>query len=163
MSSAQVREMFLTDAPAETVGKKLRVELGDPVELTFKDAYDEVYKRIGYEGESVMEVAVRNDFETIQALCGGELSCATCHAFFTFDPAAPIPTATSSTLAPSMIEISASRLPDVTPQPPTLPSVSEEEEDQLDNAMGRQDNSRLSCQIKVTKDLSRWVIGLPRY
>jgi 2Fe-2S ferredoxin len=33
------------------------------------------------EGESVMEVAVRNNIPRVIGECGGEMSCATCHVY----------------------------------------------------------------------------------
>lgn len=52
--------------------------------------------------------------------------------------------------------------------PAPVPSVSEAEEDMLDYAIGRRDESRLGCQIPVTKDLVHWLQGggqlkLPRF
>jgi len=49
-----------------------------------------------------------------------------------------------------------------------LAPASENEEDMLAYAIGRRDESRLGCQIEVTKELTEWVkqggrIGLPRY
>lgn len=49
-----------------------------------------------------------------------------------------------------------------------MPDLTDEEEEQLDFAMGRKDDSRLACQVPVTKALGEWVksggvIGLPRY
>jgi 2Fe-2S ferredoxin len=72
-------------------------------------------------GDSVMETAVRNGVPGIVAECGGSLSCATCHVF--------------------VDEAEAGQLPPM-----------EEMEDEMlwGAAVDRQDNSRLSCQIKVT-------------
>ena len=72
-------------------------------------------------GDSVMETAVRNGVPGIVAECGGSLSCATCHVF--------------------VDEAEARQLPPM-----------EEMEDEMlwGAAVDRQDNSRLSCQIKVT-------------
>jgi ferredoxin len=138
---------------------KLKTALGDPVELTFMTYDEEEIKVVGYEGETLMEVGVRNDFETIQAQCGesfflifylrvililaqigGHCECATCHVHV-------IPPEPGSSLESSL----------------SLPLISEEEEDQLEFAMGRRDDSRLSCQIVVTKQLGQYVIELPQY
>lgn len=71
-------------------------------------------------GDSVMETAVRNGVPGIVAECGGSLSCATCHVFV--NPA----------------ELAA------------LPAMEEMEDEMLWGAAeDRQDNSRLSCQIKL--------------
>lgn len=74
-------------------------------------------------GDSVMETAVRNGVPGIVAECGGSLSCATCHVFV--DPA----------------DLDA------------LPPMEDMEDEMLwGTAVDRQDNSRLSCQIKVGED-----------
>jgi ferredoxin, 2Fe-2S len=73
-------------------------------------------------GDSVMETAVRNGVPGIVAECGGSLSCATCHVFVD-----------EADLA-------------------TLPPMEEMEDEMLwGAAQDRQDNSRLSCQIKVSE------------
>ena len=71
-------------------------------------------------GDSVMETAVRNGVTAIVAECGGSLSCATCHVF----------------VAPEELE--------------TLEPMSEMEDEMLyGTAVDREDNSRLSCQIRL--------------
>jgi ferredoxin, 2Fe-2S len=75
-------------------------------------------------GDSVMETAVRNGVPGIVAECGGSLSCATCHVFVREDEA------------------------------DQLPEMSEMEDEMLyGTTEDRRDNSRLSCQIKVTEDM----------
>lgn len=59
----------------------------------------------------------------IEAICGGCLSCATCHIYVDG------------------------------PSPETLPAPAEEEQDLLDGLLHVRENSRLSCQIEVTPDL----------
>lgn len=74
-------------------------------------------------GDSVMETAVRNGVPGIVAECGGSLSCATCHVYV--DEA----------------------------DLPKLPPMEEMEDEMLwGTTEDRQDNSRLSCQLKVTED-----------
>ncbi|TFD32286.1 2Fe-2S iron-sulfur cluster-binding protein [Cryobacterium cryoconiti] len=78
----------------------------------------------GFAGDSVMETAVRNGVPGIVAECGGSLSCATCHVFVCADSAE------------------------------LFPPVAGLEDDMLDGtAVDREDNSRLSCQLKLTDDL----------
>lgn len=73
-------------------------------------------------GDSVMETAVRNGVSGIVAECGGSLSCATCHVYVD-----------EADLA-------------------MLPEVEEMEDEMLwGTSEDRLDNSRLSCQIKVTE------------
>ncbi len=74
----------------------------------------------GRPGDSVMETAVRNGVPGIVGECGGSLSCATCHVFVAQD-----------TL-------------DLVGGPGDL------EDEMLDGtAVDREENSRLSCQIKL--------------
>lgn len=53
--------------------------------------------------------------------------------------------------------------------PAPIPPISEAEEDMLEYAIGRREGqSRLGCQVKVTKALLRWLEGggelkLPRF
>lgn len=159
MSPASARALYLDSIASlpidSTNGKskkkaKVKSELGDPVTLTFVTYDEEVITAVGYEGETLMEVGVRNDFETIQAQCGGHCECATCHIHL-IPPDLPIHEAASNGRIPIAVPIA------------VLPPVSEEEEDQLEFAMGRRDDSRLSCQINVTKELTSWTIELPRY
>ncbi len=76
------------------------------------------------DGVSVMEAIRDSGFDELLALCGGCCSCATCHVYV--DPAFA----------------------------GTLPPVSEDENDLLDSSDHRTENSRLSCQVKVTADLA---------
>jgi 2Fe-2S ferredoxin len=84
------------------------------------------------EGWSVMEGAVKNMIPGIDADCGGACACATCHVFVD-DPAMAA----------------------------KIPPKSDMEETMLDFAPEIQPNSRLSCQIKVTKDLDGLVVRMP--
>lgn len=75
-------------------------------------------------GDSVMETAMRNGVKGMVAECGGSLSCATCHVFVCEDDMQ------------------------------SLPEKDEMEDEMLwGTAVERQDNSRLSCQIRVTEDM----------
>jgi len=74
-------------------------------------------------GFSVMEAIRDNGFDNLLALCGGCCSCATCHVHV--DPAFA----------------------------DKLPKISEDESDLLDSSDHRDENSRLSCQIKMTDAL----------
>jgi len=85
------------------------------------------------EGLSVMEGAVRNLIPGIDADCGGACACATCHVYV--DEAWREKTGTRSAMEESM----------------------------LDFADGVEDNSRLSCQIKVTADLDGLIVRTPEY
>ena len=82
-------------------------------------------------GQSVMEAAVRENLPGIDAECGGVCACATCQVYV--DPA------WFDKLVPK----------------------SEEEQSMLDFATSVQENSRLSCQIKVAPDLEGLIVTLP--
>ena len=85
------------------------------------------------DGLSVMEGAIRNLVPGIDADCGGACACATCHVYI--DEAWQKKTGERSAMEESM----------------------------LDFADGVQDNSRLSCQIKVTADLDGLIVSTPEY
>ena len=77
----------------------------------------------GEAGLSVMEVIRDNGFDELLALCGGCLSCATCH-----------------------VHVDAEWIGQ-------LPPMDADEDDLLDSTEGRDETSRLSCQIPFTHDL----------
>ncbi len=82
-------------------------------------------------GMSVMEAALKNMVPGIDADCGGACACATCHVY----------------VEPEWLEAVGER--------------SEMEEDMLDFAFDVQDNSRLSCQIKVSDALDGLTVKVP--
>lgn len=82
-------------------------------------------------GSTVMEAAIRNAIPGIEAECGGACACATCHVY--------VDEAWLGALKPS--------------QPM--------EEDMLDFAFDVRDNSRLSCQIKVSDALDGLIVRTP--
>ena len=82
-------------------------------------------------GLSVMEGAVKNNIPGIDADCGGACACATCHVYV--DAAF-----TEKVGKPSAMEQS-----------------------MLDFAENVEENSRLSCQIKVSDDLDGLVVRMP--
>jgi 2Fe-2S ferredoxin len=82
-------------------------------------------------GQSLMRAAVDNGVPGIDADCGGECACATCHVYV--DPAWFDKTGARSDMEQSMLSFAA-----VT-----------------------QDNSRLSCQIVVDDALDGLVVRLP--
>ena len=83
------------------------------------------------EGLSVMEGAVKNGVAGIDADCGGACACSTCHVYV--DPA----------------------------WADKLPAREVMEEDMLDFAFEPNENSRLTCQLKVTADLDGLVVRMP--
>ncbi|MFM8747418.1 MAG: 2Fe-2S iron-sulfur cluster-binding protein [Aestuariivirga sp.] len=85
----------------------------------------------GLPGMSVMEAAVKNMVPGIDADCGGACACATCHVY----------------VEPEWVEKVGSRNP--------------MEEDMLDFAFDVRDNSRLSCQIKISDALDGLRVKVP--
>jgi len=83
------------------------------------------------DGLSVMEGAVNNLIPGIDADCGGACACATCHVY--------------------VDEKWAGKTGD----------VSDMEETMLDFAEDRRENSRLSCQIKVSDELDGLSVTMP--
>jgi 2Fe-2S ferredoxin len=67
-----------------------------------------------------MEALRDGGHDELLALCGGCCSCATCHVY----------------IAPEFLGL--------------LPAMSEDENELLDSTSFRKENSRLSCQIKLT-------------
>lgn len=72
----------------------------------------------GQSGLSVMEIIRESGIDELLALCGGCLSCATCHVY----------------VDPAFADL--------------MPPISEDEDDLLDSSSHRQASSRLSCQIR---------------
>jgi 2Fe-2S ferredoxin len=82
-------------------------------------------------GETVMEAAVRNQVPGIEADCGGACACATCHIYVHAD------------------------------WTKVTGNASEMEEDMLDFAYDVRENSRLSCQLRVSEELDGLVVTTP--
>ncbi|MEM8645831.1 MAG: 2Fe-2S iron-sulfur cluster-binding protein [Pseudomonadota bacterium] len=83
------------------------------------------------DGMTLMESAVKNMVPGIDADCGGACACATCHVY----------------IEPDWLEATGDR--------------EEMEEDMLDFAFDVRDNSRLSCQIKVSPALDGLTVRVP--
>ena len=84
-------------------------------------------------GQSIMQGAVNNMVDGIIAECGGNCNCATCHIYVSEDWVDKIPPA------------------------------SDEEKEMLEGAAEPKENSRLSCQIKVTDELDRLKVHIPEF
>jgi ferredoxin, 2Fe-2S len=85
----------------------------------------------GEAGNSIMQTARDNMVPGIIGDCGGNCSCATCHGY----------------VEPAWLA--------------KLPPRSENEIVMLDGVMHLEDNSRLTCQIKLTPELDGIVVRLP--
>ena len=83
-------------------------------------------------GLSVMEGAIQNNIPGIDADCGGSMACATCHVY----------------VKEEWFN--------------NLPQKEQGEEDMLDMAFEPKKNSRLSCQILVSKEIDGIVVDLPK-
>jgi ferredoxin, 2Fe-2S len=83
-------------------------------------------------GQTLMEAAVKHAVPGIDADCGGACACATCHVYV--DPAWAGKTGEASGMEVSM----------------------------LDFANDVEDNSRLSCQIKITAELEGLIVRMPK-
>lgn len=100
-------------------------------EIIFKLPNGEEKRVEAGEAFTLMEVATRNDIAGIEADCGGACACATCHVY----------------VDPKFLS--------------QLPPKEEAEEDMLDFAFDVQENSRLSCQIKLSENLNGMVVTVP--
>ena len=82
-------------------------------------------------GLTVMEAAKSEDVPGIDAECGGACACATCHVY----------------VEPEWVE--------------AVGKPSEMEEDMLDFAFDVREESRLSCQIRISEKLDGLVVKVP--
>lgn len=84
-------------------------------------------------GSTVMLAAVTNGVPGIDADCGGACSCATCHVYVN--------------------EEWLDKLEEISPMEEAMLSLSSD----------RKENSRLSCQIKVTEEIDGLVVQTPEF
>lgn len=101
--------------------------------ITFIDHAGTEHTVEGEVGLSVMRAAIDNLVPGIDADCGGECSCATCHVY----------------VDKSWMD--------------KVGEPEEREESMLDLNPEREANSRLSCQIPVTEDLDGLVVTVPEF
>jgi len=81
------------------------------------------------EGDTLLEICEKNSIE-VEAACGGECCCSTCHCF----------------LSDELFE--------------AIEEPDEDELDMLDLAIGVQETSRLACQVKITPDFESTTVKL---
>lgn len=101
------------------------------IEIQFEQPDGRIVRVEAAAGLSLMEVAVKNGVEGIDADCGGQCACATCHVFILgewFD---------------------------------RLPPKGEMEEAMLENAEDVGANSRLACQIEIGAQLDGLTVRMP--
>jgi 2Fe-2S ferredoxin len=98
--------------------------------LTVTTRDGEVHRIEGAPGKSVMEIIRGSGIDEILALCGGCLSCATCHVHVDRDWIG------------------------------RLDTLDEDESDLLDSSAYRNDQSRLSCQIRFSEALDGLTVAV---
>jgi ferredoxin, 2Fe-2S len=101
------------------------------VKITYIDSTGKARVVDAEPGATVMEAAIKNGVPGIEAECGGACACATCHVYV--DEAWREKTGSPSPM----------------------------EEDMLDFGYDVRENSRLSCQIKITEALEGLVVRTP--
>ena len=97
------------------------------------DFNGETHRLEAIEGWRVMEI-IRDHGLPIKAECGGACACATCHVYV------------DESWLPKLAELNITK--------------TDEEEDMLDEVFDLQENSRLSCQIIMSKELDGLQISL---
>ncbi|MFP6850474.1 MAG: 2Fe-2S iron-sulfur cluster-binding protein [Pseudomonas sp.] len=83
-------------------------------------------------GRSLMQAALDNLVPGIVADCGGSCSCATCHAY----------------IDPTWI--------------PQVPPADATELSMLECVLDPEENSRLTCQVKITPEMDGLLVRLPK-
>ena len=100
--------------------------------ITYKDK-DGNSKTIEIEkGLTVMEGAIQNDIPGIDADCGGSMACSTCHVY----------------VEEKWFD--------------KLPKAEDAEVDMIDMAYDPKKNSRLSCQLIISKELDGLIVTTPK-
>jgi len=102
--------------------------LPETIEVTFIQANGTAKTVEAQNNQSIMQAALEHKIAGIEGICGGCIACASCHIH--------IPREWQSRVEKQDNE------------------QSEEETDMLDMAQNKQENSRLGCQIKLTKALN---------
>ena len=101
--------------------------------ITFVQFSGETATIDGVNGDSVMKVALDNLVPGIDADCGGECSCATCHVL----------------VDEQWLD--------------RVGAAGDQENSMLDLNPDRASNSRLSCQIALSNELDGLVVNLPEF
>ena len=102
------------------------------VKVVFVEHQGNQHEANAYKGESLMEAAVSNDVPGIDADCGGNCACGTCHVFVNADWLSKVG------------------------------QRSEMENLMLEYAENLKSNSRLSCQIEISEELEGLTVELPK-
>lgn len=99
--------------------------------ITFIEANGNEIKADATNGQTLMEAAVKAGVAAIAAECGGACACGTCHCYIAEPWSAKISPADAA------------------------------EVDMLDFVIDPTEQSRLSCQVKVTDELDGMVVSVP--
>lgn len=100
--------------------------------VTFIDADGTRHEVEGKNGISLMEIALSNNIDGVEAECGGSCMCATCHCFIEEDFTNGVP------------------------------AMESDEDEMLGfTAVDRKSSSRLSCQVKMSDELDGIEVHLP--
>ncbi|CEH13243.1 related to lip5-lipoic acid synthase [Ceraceosorus bombacis] len=149
---------------------------GQPVTLRFVDWQGEEHEVHSTVGETIKDAAKRANLPSIEATCGGVCECATCHVYLV----TPTRTADASLTVDAPKDAALPFAPRQRFSIQSPPSASalvdnpkatpmDEEQDMLEYAIGREESSRLACQLISTPQLASWMqnengrILLPRF
>jgi ferredoxin, 2Fe-2S len=99
------------------------------ISVTLRDGSKRALR--GIEGQSLMEALRNAGVAGIDAICGGNCVCATCHVYLE------------------------------SPPPAQLSPIGSDENDLLDCSDHRRETSRLSCQVRLSAELGQIVVGIP--
>lgn len=103
------------------------------VEINFIQGGEDEKRVIATGGQTLMEAAIANGVDGIEAQCGGSCACGTCHIWI--DPAWTA----------------------IVGQP------SSDEADMLQELEDVDETSRLSCQIRITAAMNGLIVKTPKY
>jgi|TARA_Y100001949_G_scaffold172482_1_gene176566 2Fe-2S ferredoxin len=101
------------------------------IKLTFVQHDGTIHEVTGKSGETLMETAISNDVPGIDADCGGSCACGTCHVYVNLDWSSKVG------------------------------ERNETEELMLSFSENVESNSRLSCQIEVSKEIEGLTVKIP--
>ncbi len=101
------------------------------ISITFIQASGEEKTIEAEEGSNLMTAAIENGVEGILGDCGGACACATCHCYIDDTHSA------------------------------TIPDADEIEQSMIEFAADPKENSRLGCQVTITREMSGLVVHLP--
>lgn len=158
-SQVAAYEAALHPSTAESEGTLAKQRERKRLPVRFMTADGTTHDVYGYEGESLMEIAKREELGAVEGTCGGHLGtlsplayftsltwvveCATCHMYVPYDL--------------------------IDPPQALVPDLTDAEEDILDYALGfKEEKSRLGCRVVLNEGLSKWSmegegVELPEY